>query len=728
MYRRDSQACGSRGAHRVNGGSGARVATQIALGIAYTIGLPVSAQTTAPAEPLDEVVVFAERARAATKTDTKLVEIPQSVSVVTAEQLEERGAINYQDVFRYSAGVTSEVFGTDTRGDDFLTRGFPVVQYLDGINRSPGLLYGSRIEVFTLERAEVLRGPSAVLYGAGGSGGLLNAVSKLPQFSFGGEVGVEFGTDERKQVQLDLTGGLNDAGTLAGRFVGLLRDGELQSEGQPNDKYVVMPSLTWKPTEATDVTLLLLYQEEDLGTQSYLPISKSLDAARGDRLPIDFFVGEPGFNKMESKHGAATLMVRHRFNDWITAASNSRYYDQRVDYAEVYGSYYSGSDPFEDAAHTLLAREFYILDENYQVLNSDNHVQFEFETGRWSHKVLAGVDYTRFEQDRREGFSCRGVTDGSFGCYSGGSPPPLNVYAPQYGQPFDFGFTNAYATRSTQLGFYLQDQIRYADRLSLVVGGRRDRATSAPAGGSEDENTATTFRAGAIYEVIEGVSPYVSYSEAFQPVFGSDVYGVPFKPREGRQYEGGIKWQPAPNTLISVAYFDIEEDNFVTADPENIQNSIQAGAVGSKGVEFEGILNLWDSFSLTLNYSHVKAEVLKGTLDHPAGDRVENLPEDLASVWASKVFDVTGAWALRVGAGARYVGKKIDFLQLRETPSVTLADVAIQVSNGEWNGALNVNNVLDKEYYAICDERSSPDGVCHPGATRSIIATISRKF
>lgn len=700
--------------------------SKIALAVGMTLAVAAMAQA-AENEVLDEVTVFAERARAATKTDTKLVEVPQSISVVTAEQIEERGALNYQDVFRYSAGVDTERFGADTRSDDFSVRGFPVVQYLDELNRTPDFLYGSRLEVFTLERAEVLRGPSAVLYGAGSSGGLLNAVSKRPKFEFGGQVGAEFGNYERKQVQADIHGGLSD--TLAGRFVGVLRDGELQSEGQANDKYVLMPSLMWRPTENTDVTVLALYQDEDMGTQTYLPLSKTLNAAPGRKVPIDRFIGEPGFNHMKTEHLAGTLLVHHRFNDWITASSHSRYLDQTVDYGEVYGSYYNGMDPFLDDAHTLLTREFYVLDEDYQVLNTDNHVQLEFETGPLSHKVLLGLDYTRFEQDRQEGFSCRGVTDGSFGCFAGGSPPPLDVYNPQYGQPFDFGFTNAYTTKSTQRGFYLQDQMKYGERVSIVLGARRDRATSwSSTGGGEDVNQATTFRGGVIVEVIEGVSPYFSYSESFQPVFGGDFYGNAFEAREGRQYEGGIKWQPLPNSLVSISYFDIEESNFITADPDNIQNFIQAGAVGAKGYEFEAVFSLDSGLNLTVNYSHTKAEVLEGTLAHPAGDRIEDLPEDLASVWVSQVFDITSEWALRVGGGARYVGSKLDYYQVQETPSVTLGDAAVELSNGTWNASLNINNVTDKEFYATCAAWGPTDGVCHPGLTRSIVGSVSRKF
>jgi iron complex outermembrane receptor protein len=697
---------------------------KIALAVSWTLALAATAHA-AQDDVLDEVTVFAERARAATKTDTKLVEIPQSISVVTSEQIEERGALNYQDVFRYSAGVDTERFGADTRSDDFSARGFPVVQYLDGLNRTPDTLYGARLEVFTLERAEVLRGPSAVLYGAGSSGGLLNAVSKRPKFQLGAELGLELGTQERKQVMADVTGPLGDS--FAGRFVGVYRDGELQSEGQANDKFVVMPSVTWRPGANTEITALVLYQEEDLGTQTYLPLSKTLRASGSERLAIDFFVGEPGFNHMKTDHTAGTLMITHRFSNAISASSNTRYFEQDVDYGEVYGSYYNGMDPFLDAAHTLLTREFYILDESYQTFNTDNHLVFEFQTGPIEHKVLAGIDYTKFEQNRQEGFSCRDVTDGSFGCFSGGSPPPLDVYNPNYGQPFTVGFTNAYTTSSTQLGYYLQDQIKYGPA-SLVLGARRDRATSQASGGPEDVNQATTFRAGLIVEVIPGVSPYVSYSESFLPVFGGDFYGVPFKPREGRQYEAGIKWQPAPNTLVSVAYFDIEEDNFVTVDPDNIQNFIQAGAVGAKGYEFEAIVNVWSSVSLTLNYSHTKTEVLKGTLSQQAGARIEDLPEDLASLWLSKTFDINADWAARIGAGGRYVGSKLDFYQQLDTPSVTLADASFELSHADWKFALNVNNLLDKEFYALCAEWSPPDGVCHPGLSRSIVASLRRKF
>ncbi|HEY0682360.1 MAG TPA: TonB-dependent siderophore receptor [Steroidobacter sp.] len=675
-------------------------------------------------ETLEEVTVLADRAGAATKTDTLLVEIPQSISVVTAEQITERGALLYQEVFRYSAGVSTEVQGTDTRSDTFAARGFYLRQYLDGLNKTPRGLYGSTTEVFTLERAEVLRGPSAVLYGAGSSGGLLNAISKRPQFEWGGEIGLQAGNFERKQLQVDLTGPLSDE--LAGRFVGVLRDGELMSPGQKNDKYVVMPSLTWKPTEQTDVTFIALYQKEDMGTQTYLPMSKTLQAGGTDReIPIDFFAGEPGFNHMKTDQYAGTLLVHHRFNDLIAVSSNTRYLDQTVDYGEVYATFNFGVDPFLDEERTQLSRAFYILDDEYTIVNSDNHAQLDFQTGPLEHKVLVGVDYTLFEQDRREGYSCRFLYPGCFGT----DTPPLDIYNPVYGQPFDYGYTNAYDSRSTQLGIYLQDQMKVGGNVSFVLGVRRDRATSEATLSPKDTVDATTFKVGVIAEVLPGVSPFASYSESFTPLFGGDFYGNPYKPQEGRQYEAGIKWQPISNSLLTATYFDIEDSNFLTTDPTNIQNFIQSGVIGSKGVELEAQVNFAMGLSINASWSYTNAEVLEGTSDHPAGDRIEDLPNHLASLWLSQMLYINNDLTMRIGAGVRRVGDKIDYYQIQTTPAVTLVDASAEATWKDWSLSLNVNNVADKEYYASCAAWATPfDGMCYPGQTRTIIGAVTKKF
>ncbi|MET0290023.1 MAG: TonB-dependent siderophore receptor [Pseudoxanthomonas sp.] len=667
---------------------------------------------------LDKIVVVGGRAQTGTKTDTALTEIPQSISVVSAEQFTERAAVNFQDIFRYSAGVATAPNGVDARGDAFTARGFNTVQYLDGLNRMPDFIYGARMEVFTLERAEVLRGPSSVLYGAGGSGGLFNGVSKLPQQQFGGEVGLSLGNFDRQELRFDVTGPIGDQ--FAGRVVALARDGELQWEGQADDRKLLMPSLTWNIGERTNLTLLGLYQKDEMGTQTYLPLALTDGAASDqERLPHDFFLGDKGFNRSNIEHKSASLLFDHAFSDNIKFSSRTRRYEQDVDYAEVYAT---GIVP---GSNSLLSREFYVLGETYKGLNSDSNVAFTFGTGPFEHRLLAGIDYIRFEQDRQEGFSCAGL-EGLYGCYAGGSPPPIDVNDPNYYADFDFGYTNAYTTRSTQLGFYVQDQIRYRDKVSLMLGARRDKATSQVSGVSEPDATATTYRVGVIGEVGAGISPYVSYSESFQPVFGGDYYGNPFSPREGRQYEAGIKWEVNRYSLITLSAFDIEESNYVVQDPDFIQNFIQTGKVGSKGVELEANLR-FGSLDVNAAWSYTDAEVLSAT-DGTQGNRVADLPKHLASLWVTKAIQLSDDVQVRFGGGARYTGSKLDTNQIYTTDAVTVADAMVEVGFDRWTVSLNASNIFDKQYYSYCTMSAPPNGTCYTSSPRMFLANLRYRF
>lgn len=670
-------------------------------------------------DELEEIVVFADSARAATKTSTKLVEIPQSISVVTAELFAERGAVNFQDIFRYSAGVSTEKEGVDTRTDAFSARGFDTVQYIDGLNRMPDFVYGARMEVFTLERAEILRGPSAVLYGAGGAGGLFNGVSKRPRPEFGGEVGFQVGNYNRTQVMADITGGLSD--TVSGRLVSVYRQAELQPEDQADDRTVIMPSVSWTPGPDTEITALVLYQKDEMGTQTLLPGSNTIYApSRSAELPIDFFAGDKDFNRMNTEHVSTTLIVDHAINDWVSYSGRARYYEQDVDYGEVWGV-----STFEDPLQgTQLARDFFMLDETYEVLNADNNLRIEFSTGDFEHKVLVGVDYTLFEQDRREGFSCGGFT--SVTC-SGLVPAPLDLSEPDHRAGIQAEFTNAFTTRSTQIGYYLQDQIKYRDRVSLVLGIRRDKSTSEVSGVKEEPNEATSVRVGVIVDVGAGLSPYAGYSESYLPVFGGDFFGNPFKPKEGEQYEVGVKWQPNNTTLVTFAWFDVEETNRLTSDPDNLQNMLQSGKVGAKGYEIEATSTLFKSLNLTAAYSYTDAEVLSDNSGQQ-GLAVDNLPETLASVWAMNDFISRGDVGLRAGLGVRYVDAKTDFFNVLETPSVTLVDASVDAHYKDWRLMLSVTNLLDKEHYAFCGDLGNRQGWCYPAMDRRIVATVNRTF
>ena len=273
----------------------------------------------------------------------------------------------------------------------------------------------------------------------------------------------------------------------------------------------------------------------------------------------------------------------------------------------------------------------------------------------------------------------------------------------------------------------MQDQIRYEDRLSIVLGVRRDKATSARDGLSEPTNNATSVRIGAIVDLNGGFSPYVGYSESFLPIFGGDFFGNPYEPQEGKQIEAGVKWQPDASTLVTFSLFDIEESNRLTGDPDNLQNMIQTGEIEATGFEVEATAYLFDSLLLTAAYSDTDAEISESN-DGNEGLKVENLPERLASLWAMYNFRNTGEWNLRTGVGVRYVDSKLDGPNVLETPSETLVDASADAQFRDWRMMLSITNLFDEEHYAFCGDLGAPQGYCWPAIDRRVMATVTRRF
>lgn len=705
-------------------GSTALRAALLAGGCMLGLAGAAAAQEGEPATEVDAVIITAQRAVAATKSDTLLTEIPQSISVVTAQEIQDRTVVDLQDIFRYSAGVAAST-SVDSRADMVAARGFEAEQYLDGLKRTPTTIYGARLEPFTLGRAEVLRGPSSVLYGAGGPGGVLNGASKTPEFSFGGEVGLVLGSDARVQAQADITGAFTD--NVAGRLVVLARDAETQW-GLPDDRLVINPSLTWRIGERSEWTLIGLYQDDAQASLGYLPLRNSLLASSpAEQIDFYFYSGEPDFAHMDTQYTALTSLFTHRFSPNITFNSRMRYSKMDVDYAEVYML----SDPgiqFADPAQTLINRAFYVNLEQSSIFNADNNVSFRVNTGGFEHNILVGLDYTWVEQDKNEGYSCYGWPFAP--CWAGPGPGPLDIRNPQYGVPFTFGATNPLTYEGTQLGVYVQDQISFAnDRVHLLLGARHDTSTGEADGVSELDQSAWSFRGGLIGELFPGFSPYVSYSESFTPVPDTDFYGNAYVPQTGRQYEVGFKWEPRPGALVTLSYFDIEEENYISQDPTNIQNFVQGGSVGSTGVEAEVAVRLPGEFDFFASYSYTDAQVLTSSQYLTAGQRIAELPQHLASIWFGRQFSFGNDWTLRTGGGVRYVGDRIDSSQFLETPAVTLVDAMVALERGNWSLSVNASNLFNEQYYSICHLTGAPDvGYCVPAKDRTLLVSLTRRF
>lgn len=650
----------------------------------------------------------AKRSATATKTDTSILETPQSISVITADQIEDQRAQSIQEVLRYTAGVVADQYGLDSRSDGYAIRGMDATQYLNGL-RQINTFYSESIrpDPYAMERVEVLRGPSSMLYGAGGVGGIVNLVSKRPQTETKREMSVMLGNYQRKQLQADFTGPVADSNTLFYRLVLLGRDSESQVKYANDERTLIAPSLTWKPNDRTSLTLLTQYQRNDgRPTPQFLPWSGVLRPNPNGKIPFNTYIGDPGFDRYVAESTHLGWSLEHAFNDHLTFRQNARYTSSTNDYRTLYPNSFSAS-PYIDANQRVLDRYVDVSQTNSKTVNLDNHLQAVFNTGDFSHTVLLGLDIGRFRQSKLAGFD-----DGTLN--------PIDVYNPVYTPVNTSGLTLApSSSRLINTGVYLQDQIRYKQWI-LTAGLRRDRAKNEAEGQETQHDQATTERYGLTYVAQNGLAPYISYAESFLPVAGTNASGDMYKPQRGKQWEVGIKYEPpGSRTRLTAALFDMRDTNRLTTGLLN--TAVQKGEIRTRGLELEATTSLTSHLNLIANYSYNDARYNKS--DNPAeqGNQVETIPKHLASVWGIQRFALGDIHGWRAGLGVRYIGSSGDNFEQIKTPSVTLVDAMLGLDYGSWRYAVNASNLFDKEYVSTCIAR----GDCWLGAKRQVIASAT---
>ncbi|HAV04541.1 MAG TPA: TonB-dependent siderophore receptor, partial [Pseudomonas sp.] len=648
----------------------------------------------------------AKRSVSATKTDTPIIETPQSISVITADRIRDQGSLTIQDSLRYVAGMRGEAYGFDSRGDFALIRGVAPTLFLDGLQQSVGFYTNSRTDPFTLERVEVIKGPSSMLYGQSSVGGLLNFVSKRPQAEQKSELQLQYGSFDRKQIAFDSTGPLDDDGTLLYRVVAVQRDSQTQVDHTKDNRLVFMPSLTWRPNEQFEWTLMANVQKDDGGTTSgFLPHRGTVLSAPYGEIGSERFVSEPGFDEYDTEQKALTSQMAWRLDDVWTLRQNLRWQKSKVSYQSIYGSPMRlGTDD------RTVNRVYYISKPEVTIWSADHQAESRFDTGPLQHTALVGVDYRHAVTDSRT---------------ARGNATPLDLYDPVYGtfDPSGITLSDVPQQRVAQQGLYVQDQIRL-DKWLATLGLRKDWADTRVEQGTRQKDDAVTGRVGLTYLFDNGVAPYISYSESFSPIIGLDALTQQsYKPLEGEQWELGVKYQPAgSNTLLTAAVFDLREKNRQIAGSVPGSNS-QAGEARVKGLELEGLVEMNSNWDLISTYTYLDSEVVKGPTAQQ-GKRIASVPEHMASLWSQHRFSIAGIPGFSAGAGVRYVGASWDGTDSLKTPSTTLFDAMLGYAYQDWSLTLNATNLEDETYYTTCLSR----GDCFTGNRRTLTATASYSF
>lgn len=658
----------------------------------------------------------ARRGGSATKTDTPLIETPQAISVVTRDQMEAQGVLTLRETTNYTAGVVSSYF--DSRVDSFKVRGGDAVQYLDGLQRGYGIYNTTKAEPYTLERVELLRGPSSVLYGQGGVGGVLNLVSKRPQAETQREVQLQLGNYNRKQIAADFTGALDTEGKWLYRLVTVGRDSGTQVDHVADDRVVVAPSLTWRPNADTSLTLQALYQKDKSGSLiGFFPWQGTLLPSLYGPIPTSTFTGEPGFDRYDSHNSSLGYLFSHRLNDTWTFRQNLRATESKVIYNTSYTSFAANrltrrpARPVFNADQRTIGRDLSSDINGGTMLLLDNQAEAHFKTGEAEHTLLVGADFQRNTTSKWSGRGRAGA---------------LDVYAPLYGNYTPpTSYTRSPDVVQKQVGLYLQDQVKYGRWIGLL-GLRHDKATTRTEGSAAAtaDDKATTKRAGLIYLADGGWAPYLSYAESFLPLGGVDLNNTPFKPQRGKQWEAGIKWEPeGQRTSFMAAVYDLRDTNRKTPDPTNPLNSVQLGEVHVKGLELEykgSIARDWDWIA---SYAYTDARVSRSN-GADLGKRISGVPKHTASAWVTRRFSVGGVPGFSVGGGVRYLGESWDGMDGVRTPSATLFDAMLAWDNGPLRLSLNIANLADKVQLTTCLAR----GDCFYGQRRTVTANATYRF
>lgn len=669
--------------------------------------------------PTEHVVGYvAKRNTSATKTDTPIIETPQSLSVVTSDEIRDRQSETMAQALSYTPGFTASSTAFNRTADRFRIRGFSVESATGGSLRDGLRLqtnsYDGIQEPYGLERVEVIRGAASVLYGQLSPGGMVNGVSKRPTEAPLHELNLQAGSNDRKQLSADFSGPLAGSDTLSYRLTLLSRNSDTQQDHLNDDRFYIAPALTWRPDEDTSLTLLSFYQKTD--TRFPAPLAYQLVEGVGKgafTIGRHDFIGEPDYDDMNGEMSALGYEFSHNFNEHFTVNHKLRYSESDVKWRYLQAQ--TSAAAIRNAANTgILARQYSDRHERARTLATDTNIVSKWQLGSVEHTALVGFDGYDISYDSHN---------------FRGAAPSLDLSRYNYGQPVVVN-RNPATDRGSQLdtlqkGVYFQDQIKFDDKWVLQLGGRHDWADQQQKAHRNDakasqSDEATTWRAGLVYLADNGLAPYISYSESFFPISVAEVTGQRFDPTEGKQYEVGVRYQPKDsNLLLSAAVYELTQTNVLKQDPAT-EEYRQTGEVRSRGLELEAKADITSALSMIATYAYTDARTTKSAIAAEVGQRTDETPYHQAALWTSYDFVNWGIAQLTVGAGARYMGTTQASGVDSATPAYTLFDAMARYRiDDNWAVTVNANNLTDKRYVQ-CSFTS-----CSYGDERTLLTSVN---
>jgi len=712
---------------------------------------------------LQEVEIIGRKAKtyknnvsfAATKTATKLKDVPQAVSYVTKEIFADQQAYRINDVVKNISGVNQFSYY-----DDFSMRGFRSGNtYINGLRAVD--LFGPQPLLVNIERLEVLKGPASAMFGNANPGGTMNRVTKKPLAEDRKAVSFTTGSFNTFRTTLDFTGPMNESKTLLYRLNVGYENSDSFRDLQESKSYVVAPSISFLPTEKTRINFDLVIQnfngKLDRGQPIYGATAGTSLTSKGN-TPINFAIGATNdYHKSDANY--FTLSLNHKFSDNLSFNSSFMRFVNQEDLFEHRTSNKYAVDALGNEIPTLMGMRISARQQKKIAENVNNYFVYNVKTANVSHKLLLGLDYMQRvtpvggARIWTSGGKAYLKKDGTVGKYdpanigefnvdSNGNPipniPHFDLENPSYklAYPNDYilGSSSIEEQKYTSVGYYLQDQIKWG-KLQVLLGGRYNKFTeylnyNTP---KEENVTYTKFipRAGVVYSATDNVNVYGTYTESFEPqssrVVGGKTNG-PFDPLVASMVELGIKAAFLNNKLeANLAVYKILQENELVTDPSDDLRLLQLGETSSKGVELDVVGRVSHNFSVTANYAFniSKFETTPADSYFKKGEMRPNAPKHQGGFFAKYKFTNKTLKGIAINAGSNFVSERNSAKGAAlKFPSYVVSDVGASYEVDKFVMRLTVNNVFDKTHWVGGYSYNR----MFPGAPRNYLLSVGYTF
>ena len=636
---------------------------------------------------------FGQQVATAVKTPTLLVNVPQSVSVVSAAQISEQALFSIADVMQYTPGVSIGL-GEDHR-DQVTIRGQNTTAdfFVDGLRDDVQYFR----PLYNLERVEILRGANALLFGRGGGGGVVNRVTKVAS-SAEDFTTLSAGIDTFGAGSISIDTNKAIDANNAFRFNGVFDSIDNHRDFKDGERYAINPTYTWMANDDTTVVASYEYVNDDRLVDRGIP---SLDGAPLEGYDDTYF-GDPDFNNTTLEAHIARVRVDHA----LSQSWNLNGTVQFADYDKAYQNLYPVN--FDADAGTVTLDGYRDTTTRENALVKLNLIG-QFATGDINHTLLTGMEYGSqdTENTRRDAFFADSQDDQVSFVFS--DPlviPSMTLTDPVRDRASDVTFTSA----------FVQDEIKLNENWIVVAGLRYDNFdidvvdSIEVANGADDGNSGflsssdsqVSPRAGLIYKPAESVSIYASYSKSFLPRSGDQFLSLSLTSQalEAEEFENkeiGVKWNFSDSLSVTAAAFEVERENGTAQDPNNPEASILTGTE-TKGFEVQVVGKLSERWVINAGYSNLDGEEMGRIVDGALANRdLAQLPEHMLTLWNQ--YEVNDKW--RVALGVIYQSEQYASLNNTvELPDFVRVDAAVYYDYSEdVKIQLNVENVFDEDYF-----------------------------